>query len=75
MISVKRQRFGILSACTPMSTIFGGRYAATRLRLRGTPILEIALDCGFGDVSNFLLAFQEEFGVEPSDYRKARLGA
>ena len=51
------------------------RSAATRLLLRRTPILEIALDCGFGDVSNFNHAFRAEFGVKPSDYRKLRLAA
>lgn len=51
------------------------RSAATRLLLRPTPILEIALDCGFGDVSNFNHAFRAEFGVKPSDYRKLRLAA
>ena len=51
------------------------RSAATRLRLGRTPILEIALDCGFGDVSNFNHAFRAEFGIKPSDYRKLRLAA
>lgn len=51
------------------------RSAATRLLLRRTPILEIALDCGFGDVSNFNHAFRAEFGVKPSDYRKLRPAA
>jgi AraC-like DNA-binding protein len=32
-------------------------------------ILEIALECGFGDVSNFNRAFRAEFGVTPSAYR------
>jgi AraC-like DNA-binding protein len=51
------------------------RSAATRLMLRRTAILEIALDCGFGDVSNFNHAFRAEFGVKPSAFRKLRLAA
>jgi len=32
-------------------------------------ILDVALDCGFGDVSNFNSAFRAEFGVSPRVYR------
>jgi AraC family transcriptional regulator len=32
-------------------------------------VLDIALDCGFGDVSNFNRAFRAEFGVSPRVYR------
>jgi AraC family transcriptional regulator len=34
-----------------------------------TNVLDISLDCGFGDVSNFNRAFREEFGASPSVYR------
>lgn len=34
-----------------------------------TRILDIALDCGFGDVSNFNRAFRAEFGQNPRAYR------
>jgi transcriptional regulator GlxA family with amidase domain len=45
------------------------RRAAIRLRTEPTKILDVALDCGFGDVSNFNHAFRAEFGVSPSVYR------
>ncbi len=45
------------------------REAATRLAAAPAKILEIALDCGFGDVSNFNRAFRAEFGVSPRAYR------
>ena len=46
------------------------RRAATRLLLEPTTILDIALDSGFGDVSNFHRAFRAEFGVSPRTYRR-----
>jgi AraC family transcriptional regulator len=33
-------------------------------------ILDVALDAGFGDVSNFNRAFRAEFGVSPRFYRQ-----
>ena len=48
------------------------RYAATRLLLETTRILDIALDSGFGDVSNFNHAFQSEFGMSPRMFRRNR---
>ena len=43
--------------------------AALRLVAEPAKVLEIALDCGFGDVSNFNRAFRAEFGVSPRVYR------
>jgi AraC family transcriptional regulator len=48
------------------------RCAATRLLLEATRILDIALDSGFGDVSNFNHAFQSEFGVSPRMFQRNR---
>jgi AraC family transcriptional regulator len=45
------------------------RHAATRLLLEPARILDIALDCGFADVSNFNHAFRAEFGISPRGYR------
>ena len=45
------------------------RRAATRLRTERAKILDIALACGFGDISNFNRAFRAEFGVSPRAYR------
>ncbi len=33
-------------------------------------VLDIAFDCGFGDLSNFNHAFRAEFGVSPRAYRR-----
>ena len=45
------------------------RQAGTRLRVERTKIIDIALDCGFHDISNFNRAFRAEFGVSPRAYR------
>ena len=45
------------------------RRAAFRLRTERTRILDIALGCGFGDVSNFNRTFRAEFGLSPRAYR------
>lgn len=45
------------------------RNAATRLSMDAMPVLNIALDSGFGDVSNFNHAFRAEFGMSPREYR------
>ena len=34
--------------------------------------VDVALDCGFGDVSNFMRAFRAEFGVTPRGWRDTR---
>jgi AraC-like DNA-binding protein len=34
--------------------------------------MDIALDAGFGDISNFNRSFRAEFGAAPEAYRKAR---
>jgi AraC family transcriptional regulator len=46
------------------------RAAATRLATAPAKILDVALDAGFGDVSNFNRAFRSEFGVSPRVYRR-----
>jgi AraC-like DNA-binding protein len=45
------------------------RRAALRLSSGKGKIVDIALDCGFGDVSNFNRAFRAEFGMSPRAYR------
>ncbi|HTR39701.1 MAG TPA: AraC family transcriptional regulator [Bryobacteraceae bacterium] len=47
------------------------RRAATRLVNEPEKILDVALDSGFGDVSNFNRAFRAEFGVSPRQYRRS----
>jgi AraC family transcriptional regulator len=48
------------------------REAAVRLAADEGKVLDMALDCGFGDVSNFNRAFRAEFGVSPGIYRASR---
>jgi AraC-like DNA-binding protein len=44
--------------------------AATRLVTDRSQILDVALDSGFGDVSNFNRSFRAEFGVSPRQHRR-----
>jgi len=48
------------------------RQAAIRLLTELAKILDIALDCRFGDMSNFDRAFHDEFGVSPQRFRRRR---
>ena len=48
------------------------RNAAVQLTTSGARVIDVALDSGFGDVSNFNRAFRAEFGVSPRAYRRAR---
>jgi len=48
------------------------REAAKRLVAESGTVLDIALDCGFGDVSNFNRAFRTEFGKSPLAFRGRR---
>lgn len=50
------------------------RQAALQLGAEPGRILDIALESGFGDVSNFNHAFRAEFGVNPREFRR-RLSA
>jgi AraC family transcriptional regulator len=47
------------------------RQAALRLRSDSAPVIEVALDSGFRDLSNFNHAFRSEFGASPTRYRGA----
>ena len=49
--------------------------AADRLRNEQTKVSEIALSCGFSNLSYFSRAFYEKFGMTPSDYRRSPLPA
>jgi AraC family transcriptional regulator len=46
------------------------RTAAAELRLDAANVLDIALRCGFCDISTFNRAFRAEFGVSPRTYRQ-----
>ena len=45
------------------------RSAAVRLATNDARIIDIALDCGFRDASNFNHAFRAEFGTTPREHR------
>lgn len=63
--------FQQLTGATPHQYIVRTRLreAARRLAAEPTKILDIALDSGFGDISNFNHSFRAEFGVSPRVYR------
>jgi AraC family transcriptional regulator len=64
--------FERLTGVTPHQYVLRARLreAAMRLAVEPARVLDIALDCGFGDVSNFNRAFRTEFGVSPRVYRR-----
>lgn len=47
------------------------REAASQLATRSATVLDVALECGFGDVSNFIRAFRAEFGQSPLAFRRS----
>ena len=59
--------FQRLTGCSPHQYVVRTRlqHAADRLAARSAKVLDVALDSGFGDVSNFNHAFKREFGVSP----------
>ena len=65
--------FREVAGITPHQFILRARLrgAASRLAHTADSILEVALDSGFADVSNFNRTFRAEFGVTPRAYRRA----
>jgi AraC family transcriptional regulator len=65
--------FQSLTGVTPHQYLMRARLREAAVRLVAEPakVLDIALDCGFGDVSNFNRSFRTEFGVSPRAYRRA----
>lgn len=63
-----------LTGVTPHKYVLRARLREAAMRLVAEPVrvLDIALDCGFGDVSNFNHAFRAEFGVSPRIFRQQR---
>lgn len=64
--------FQQLTGVTPHKYILRARLrrVATRVLVDPSRVLDIALDCGFGDISNFNHAFRVEFGTNPREYAK-----
>jgi len=63
--------FEQLTGLTPHQFLLRARLrqAAARIATEHGRILDIALESGFGDVSNFNRVFRVEFGVNPAQYR------
>jgi AraC family transcriptional regulator len=66
--------FERLTGVTPHQYVLRTRLREAAIRVASTRqrILDIALDSGFGDVSNFNRAFRTEYGVSPRVYRNGR---
>ena len=64
--------FQRVTGITPHQYVLRARLrdAATRLVGESAKIVDVALDSGFGDVSNFNRAFRAEFGVSPRGFRR-----
>ena len=45
-------------------------YSAVLLKNPSLNVSQVALDCGFEDVSHFSRAFKDKFGVSPANYRR-----
>ncbi|SMG27847.1 helix-turn-helix domain-containing protein [Paraburkholderia susongensis] len=68
--------FQQVTGVTPHQYLLRARLRAAALRLRdgAEKIVDVALDCGFNDLSNFNHAFRAEFAASPRTWR-ARGGA
>jgi AraC family transcriptional regulator len=64
--------FERLTGVTPHQYVLRARLraAATRLATEAGRVIDVALDAGFGDISNFNRAFRTEFGASPRAYRQ-----
>lgn len=64
--------FQCMTGLTPHQYVLRARLREAARRLVNEPekILDIALDCGFGDVSNFNRAFRAEFHASPRAFRE-----
>jgi AraC family transcriptional regulator len=64
--------FKHVTRVTPHQFILRARLREAAVRLRSTldEVLEIALDAGFRDLSNFNHAFRAEFGLNPTAYAR-----
>ena len=64
--------FEDLTGTTPHQYLLRARLrrAAIRLGTESARVLDIALACGFGDISHFNRSFRSEFGMSPRAYRR-----
>ena len=65
--------FTSVTGVTPHQYVLRARLRDAAWRLAGgtDKILDVALDSGFGDVSNFNRAFRAEFGASPREFRRS----
>src|SRR5262249_61149389 len=68
--------FDRVTGVTPHQYVLRARLraAAGRLMHSRAKIIDVALDSGFGDLSNFNRAFRAEFGATPRRYRQTESG-
>ena len=77
-VGLGRQRFAVAFrrtvGVTPYNYVLRRRLeaAAERLRAGTDPVLCVALDVGFGDLSEFTRRFRRHFGVSPGAWRRMR---
>jgi len=67
--------FQSVTGVTPHQYILHARLREAAIRLAEEPsrqVVDIALDCGFQDLSNFNHAFRAEFGLSPRAHRRQR---
>jgi AraC family transcriptional regulator len=64
--------FRAMTGQTPRQFVIATRLrvAATLLRTTRTPITEVSLEAGFGDLAHFTASFTRTFGAAPRAYRK-----
>lgn len=64
--------FSRVTGATPHQWILRARMRAAARMLAATrvPVIDIALEAGFDDLSNFIRTFRAEFGVSPRAWRK-----
>jgi AraC family transcriptional regulator len=69
--------FEVVAGLTPHQYVMRMRLrrAAVRLVQAQASVLDIAFDCGFGDVSNFNRSFRAEFGMSPRAFRRGKSNA
>jgi AraC family transcriptional regulator len=66
--------FRRLAGVTPHQYLISARMRRAALGLASSrrPVLAIALDAGFGDLSTFNSRFRVTFGLTPTQYRASR---
>ena len=63
--------FREVTGATPHQYLLRIRLArAARLLSRDMPVTQVALECGFGDLSNFVRTFRRAAGATPGEFRK-----